>query len=550
MKNVKKIISIAILLLFSLSITLPSTVEAHTSLVEATPAADSQLEEIPETVTLTFSSTIAPNLSSVSITDQNDEQVKGTTKKISDDQKSILLQLPELKAGNYKVSYKVVSTDGHPVEGTYNFTLNLPEPMKNEDDANNKKIDPYTITVENKQTIEAPPQVSTTEPQHDHETSTYLIRLLYYFSILALAGWVSWGMASSIPSSSAKASYLKGSMVLRFFLLVMLLAYGYLEFNSLITGIDDLQSLLFQTVFGFAWMLMFVVSILGFFILHHSRIVDSVWIILLLIGEVLTGHAITYEPIIITTILDMIHLVAAAVWIGGLLLMVTFWKNHVEFVKGFLPRFSNYALISIITLTVTGSLMTIIFLPDLSLLWETLWGKVLLLKIAAVLIVIVLGSIVRKAMKSKEHTKMKHLIEWDFALMIGIVLLVSILTFVSPKPEISTASTETVTNTAVVHADVEPGKPSILKNFRVTLDMNGEELDPEDVSLTVNPVDKADKIVKIPLEMNEKKGGKVILQAKGKIELEAGKWESIVKIDNHKESEKLFTDTFTIKSIK
>lgn len=462
MKNLTKIIPIAILLLLTLSITLPSTVEAHTSLVEATPTPNSQLEALPETVTLTFSSRIASSLSSVSLYNQNDEQVNATTEKISDDQKNILLELPELKSGNYKVSYQVVSTDGHPVEGTYNFTLNVPEPVKNKDDAKTEieqqEIDPYTITVKDKQTSIALTQISSAETQHDHETSAYLIRLLYYFSILALAGWIFWGIVSSVLSSSAKASYLKGSIVLRFYLLAMLLGYGYLEFNSLITGISDLQSLLFQTTFGFAWFLMFIVSIVGFFILHRSRIIDGIWIILLIFGEVLTGHAITYEPLFITATLDMIHLIAAAIWVGGLLLIITFWKNHREFIIGFLPRFSTYALISIITLAVTGSLMTLIFLPDLSLLWETLWGKVLLLKIVAVLLVTILGSIVRKALKNQQNAKLKHLIEWDFALMIGIVLLVSILTFVSPKPEVSPGNSETLTNTAVVNADVEPGR--------------------------------------------------------------------------------------------
>ncbi|WP_404451002.1 copper resistance protein CopC/CopD [Virgibacillus necropolis] len=447
MRIKKRTVHIAILLLLFLSIMLPSTASAHTSLVEAKPAPDSQLKKSPKNITLTFSSKIEPDLSSITVYNQGGEQVKGTTENVSDDQKSLLLQLPELKTGEYKVSYQIVSTDGHPVEGTYNFTLTVPEPEKNKEvpmtELDQDEKEHQKITVKDKD-MQTPKQVSNGETQHDHSTSTYLIRLLYYFSILALAGWVFWGIASSILTSSAKASYIKGSMVLRFFLFIMLLGYGYLQFNSLITGINDLQSLLFQTAFGFAWLLMFVTSMLGFLILHRSRIIDGLWISLLLIGEVIAGHAITYEPLFITSILDMAHLIAASIWIGGLFLIIVFWKHHRNFIIGFLPRFSKYALISILTLSVTGSLMAIIFLPNLSILWETLWGKVLLLKILAVLLVIIIGSIVRKALKNKQNTKLKHLIEWDFALMIGIVLLVGILTFVSPTQEFSTINQDRI----------------------------------------------------------------------------------------------------------
>ncbi|WP_430788947.1 copper resistance CopC/CopD family protein [Virgibacillus flavescens] len=440
MKTIQTIIHIAIIFILVLTFTQPLPVEAHTSLTEATPASGSKLEKSPQEVRLTFSSKIAPNLSTASINIQNGEPVKDTTEAISEDQKSILLKLPDLESGNYTVDYKVVSVDGHPVEGTYNFTLNLPAPVKKEIETSKKDMEHSEAQKnsivekdENKKNSSTQPSTNEVkEAQHTHETSTYLIRLIYFFSILALAGWVLWGALSSILSSEVKSSYLKGSKILQFLLLLSLVGYGYLQFNILVTGLDEFQSLVFQTPFGIGWLTMFVLSLAGFFIIHRSKIIDIIWVISLLFGEVLIGHAIAQEPLLPTVILDWIHLIAAAIWVGGLTLLVIFWKNHRSFITEFLPSFSRYALLSVITLTITGSLMTILFLPDLSLLYETLWGKILLLKISMVLLLVIIGFSIRKTMKNRQASKLKNFVEWDFGIMVGIVLLVSILTIISP----------------------------------------------------------------------------------------------------------------------
>src|SRR5699024_2826992 len=103
-------------------------------------------------------------------------------------------------------------------------------------------------------------------------------------------------------------------------------------------------------------------------------------VVLLLGAEAVNGHAVAYHPIVLTISFDLIHLMAASIWSGGLLYLVYYWKNHREHIKQFLPVFSKAALISMIVLIITGTLNTFLFLPAIGDVLVTLWGKMLIVK--------------------------------------------------------------------------------------------------------------------------------------------------------------------------
>jgi copper transport protein len=100
----------------------------------------------------------------------------------------------------------------------------------------------------------------------------------------------------------------------------------------------------------------------------------------------LSGHAAQSSPRGLTIALDWLHLVAGSVWIGGLIgLLVLWWSlpaaRRVAGLVVCVPRFSNTAFVSVLALIGSGIGASLIHLPTFSSLWQTSYGKTLLVKI-------------------------------------------------------------------------------------------------------------------------------------------------------------------------
>lgn len=96
--------------------------QAHDTLLESDPADGATLEASPEAITLTFSADILDVSPLVRITDENGEQLAEITPSIDGPVATATLEEP-LPAGTSTVQWRVVSSDGHPIEGTFEVTV-------------------------------------------------------------------------------------------------------------------------------------------------------------------------------------------------------------------------------------------------------------------------------------------------------------------------------------------------------------------------------------------------------------------------------------------
>ncbi|MDT9698377.1 copper resistance protein CopC [Streptomyces sp. P17] len=107
--------------LTALAVTAPQAA-AHTELESTKPRTDASLAGLPPRVTLTFSDPMTQKYAKVAVTGadgasaaKGEPQVEG---------KTVTLPLDTgAPAGRYTVGYRVVSADGHPVAGSYTFTV-------------------------------------------------------------------------------------------------------------------------------------------------------------------------------------------------------------------------------------------------------------------------------------------------------------------------------------------------------------------------------------------------------------------------------------------
>ncbi|EWS81942.1 copC domain protein [Brachybacterium phenoliresistens] len=91
---------------------------AHDHLVSSDPEDGAQLEASPEAITLTFSADVMDVSPVVRIVDAQEQTVLEETPTIDGTTATLALDEP-LPAGDYTVQWRVVSSDGHPIEGTF-----------------------------------------------------------------------------------------------------------------------------------------------------------------------------------------------------------------------------------------------------------------------------------------------------------------------------------------------------------------------------------------------------------------------------------------------
>ena len=109
-------------------VALASPASAHDELVSTDPADGASLEEAPAAVTLTFSEEVVKLGTAVVVTDA--AGVKLADGPLVVDGAVITRAItPPTVAGEVRVSYRVVSSDGHPVTGKLTFTVaSVPSP--------------------------------------------------------------------------------------------------------------------------------------------------------------------------------------------------------------------------------------------------------------------------------------------------------------------------------------------------------------------------------------------------------------------------------------
>lgn len=403
---------------------LPRYVSAHAGLVEAAPAANDELKEAPGKVVLTFNERLEEGIFYIKVFDSNKKPVTANKAKMSANRMAVELELPKLGTGNYLVTYHVISADGHPVEGTYLFAVGQslsqmpgqtppPSPSMEHGHSQGLKMGPGVIDI-----------------------VQYASRIIYYAFLLGFTGWLLWmrfgrGSWSDTADSAIRE---RGLLLQRGYLL----AFLFFMFTHLFALIGDGGAEAFVAIFtktsvGYIWLASLALSLLGFIVLHRSIGLDLLWVALIWLTKSLNGHPAAFKPLSQTVLLDVIHLGAASLWVGGLALLLYLRKADKEAGASFFPRFSSAAFGSILLLAASGILITFVFLPSIDYVLETQWGKMLLVKTALVVLVVITAGTLRRMFRKREGGT-ATLLRIDTALAALIVGIVGVFTYMTPLP--------------------------------------------------------------------------------------------------------------------
>lgn len=371
------------------AVLLPAAASAHAYLVKTVPAASVTVNASPATVELTFDEAVEPRFALISVTDVSARsQTSGPLHRAATNPDTLVVPLKKLPEGWYLVYWRAISVDGHPVQGAFTFAVG----------PNAGPAPQFTV-----------PHISRTATT----TPLLLTRWAVFLTVMSAIGLFVLRMliAQPLVRRVEQTSLRTLSRALVAASLLGLIALpAYLEES---TAVDSLRSfwafgalvpLWRTTAFGRGYVkmelcfaLFCVAAWIALWVDRPREERRTIAALLALAGAVLAaaavlvfpgvaGHAAQTSPRGLTVSLDWLHLVCGSVWLGGLLGMLVLWRSlpperRVAGLAVAVPRFSNVAFVSVLLLLGTGIGETIVHLPVLAALWQTSYGKVILIKI-------------------------------------------------------------------------------------------------------------------------------------------------------------------------
>jgi methionine-rich copper-binding protein CopC len=115
---------IALMQMAVLLLVLPSSVLAHAFVDHSDPKVGSEVSPAPTEIKIWFTQDIEPDFSKIEVRDGKGNQVDlKDTHQDSKDKRLLIVSVPKLADGEYKVTWSVTSTDTHHTHGDFKFTV-------------------------------------------------------------------------------------------------------------------------------------------------------------------------------------------------------------------------------------------------------------------------------------------------------------------------------------------------------------------------------------------------------------------------------------------
>ncbi|MFL4905487.1 copper resistance CopC/CopD family protein [Streptomyces sp. MMS24-I2-30] len=367
-----------------------SPASAHAALLGSDPAQGVVVDKAPDKVSLTFSEQVAMNNGSVRVLDPKGKRVdSGEPAHVSDATYAVRL-VSGLGEGTYTVAYQVVSADSHPVAGAYTFSVGAPSKT--------------TVSVSGE-------TVGDGVVGWLYEFGRYVS----YAGYVVLVGGAVFVLACWQRGSGARAVQrlvVGGWLALTAATLWLLLLRGSYTGSGTFGEIFDLDLLgqVLQTKSGAALVsrllllaaaALFLAVLFGAYDKRKDEEKRDLTFGLAVGGTVVAAglaaswamaeHASTGLQPGVAMPVDVLHLLAVATWLGGLVaLLVALYRAPAGTPVGAtaVRRFSAIAFGSVLTLVATGIYQSWRQLGSWSAFTDTRYGQLLLIKICLVALMV------------------------------------------------------------------------------------------------------------------------------------------------------------------
>jgi copper transport protein len=503
-------VGLIVWLLAALGLVLPAVADAHAALLRTSPSASVVTNGSPTQVALTYTESIEPRFSIISVTDVNGTQVtSGSPVRRPGAPQTLVVPVRKLPPGWYLVIWRVISADGHPVRGAFTFAVGpSPGPA------------PQFVIPSLSETAATPGLVG--------------LRFVAFLSAMLAVGLFAFRMliarplARTVPGTSLRALTIAFAASLAVSLVAVPIYVIASTAKFALRPAFDLGTLIplvRDSGFGRSYVdLWIVLALFGAAALaaiaidrpgrpiRSSAELLATGAALIAAGAALVipgvaGHASQTSPAALALGLDWVHLVCGSLWIGGLVGLLVVWfatpaARRRPVLARVVPRFSSVAFAAVLALLASGIAASYLHLPTLASLWQTSYGKVILIKsgllatamlIAAVNLLVTRPRLaaagIRGDLAERAPMLLRRLVASEIVLVVAALLAASVLTSLPPPPRAlanlgkASASVGPGPVSKVVHSGayelrmrITPNRAALPNTFSVAISRGGRPL--------------------------------------------------------------------------
>jgi copper transport protein len=398
---------------------------AHAYLVASSPADGDVLQTSPRSIRLIFSEPVEAALSTIVVVSARDS-IALRVRADSTDARLLIGDPPPLAPADYRVDWRTVSADGHPVEGSLRFHV-LPRGGSDDTIPSPGQSDP--------------PARPHADIGHAHAGPTVLVgvsaalRGLAMFSLLVLAGWLIQLVALR---SGPPVGALRAALLLAVAATVLLTAHFCLWLWN-VTPVDRAPDLAvaLRTTPGRVEAVRLGLALVGLGVIAFARrpgIALGLALAAVLVSGA-TGHSAGIVPRWSIPI-KALHLVAVAAWLGGVAWLALAALASQPFRESAV-RVSGMALGAVLLVGLTGVAQAALFLPGPDALLSSTYGRLVLAKAVGLAGLVAFGAHNRRRLlpslaAGAEPGALRRSTRRELALMLAVSLVAGVLAYVPP----------------------------------------------------------------------------------------------------------------------
>jgi copper transport protein len=459
---------------------------AHAALISTSPTDGEVLPSAPAEVILTFNENVRPVEDAMRLFDSTgQETILAAASRNSD----VVITLPEsLPEGTFLVDWRVISADGHPIGGALTFAVGSETgtPVSSGDDGENTWTNRWLSIVQGVAyvglLIAAGLVLFQVFVQHETRSTTWLA------CGAAILGGLSWLLILPLQTARQQGRdpgyiFSPGDWM------------DQLDRNAVVTSLMVVAGLAVGIGIGFLsrWRWVSVIQVTAAAIA--------------LIGPTWSGHTRVFTPEWAIVGSNLVHTLAAAVWLGGLSGLILALRSSDQVTgqaesstlaqASIIARFSQLAGIVIALLIPTGLLSGWIILGAVKPFYDTTYGRLVLAKIALVAIVLVVAAwnrfrlvpVIAKqdGIPDRMRQTLRNLVSIECTILMVVAMVTGFLVNQSPTEATSTPAGESSQQVTLdLDATIATGTISPLDTgssvfeFQLT-DEQGNPLEPRNI---------------------------------------------------------------------
>lgn len=398
-------------LLCCLAVLRASPASAHAVLLRAEPSPQTTVESPPAAIRLTFSEPVEVAFGAIRVFDVDGNRVDAGSIRRADGNRQVVLPVT-LRNGTYTVTWRVTSEDGHPVRGGFGFFVGAPS-----------TISAVAVPVD--------------EGSGPEVTIGYgIARFLWFGALIAVLGMVAvrrWVWTPAVRAAGLADSAAAEGFRRRFrtalpaaWIVLLVAGVAALVFQSATVsglglgeaGRPGVLGELLETAFGRLWVVQMALAVaLGLPVLALVArrpvlgLPPRTWLVAtggvgaaLCVATAANGHARTVSTTAVMVPSLGLHLLAAALWAGGLGALVVLgrlaWRSvaaadRPPLLRELVRRFGRLGVAAVPVLLVTGVITSVGLLGTVSDLWDVSFGRVVSAKVALFGVAIALAAVHR-----------------------------------------------------------------------------------------------------------------------------------------------------------